>query len=157
MEIKTLIENEYLPAIMAAIKNTKETLLMIIYVAKINKNRKQDEVKLLFDEAISLNKKNITVKILFNSIEKNSIVSRANKGSFDYLKTNGVPVRYTPDGRITHCKLILIDDNVSIFGSHNLSNTALHKSREISILIKDEMTNFNLKEYFNKNFKEAKE
>jgi len=157
MELKLLIENEYIPQIKKEIQTATKLLYATIYVAKIHKNRKRDEVKLLLDDIINLKKKNLDVRILFNSIQNNSLVSRANRESFTYLRTNGVQIRYTPDKRTTHCKLFIIDDNISILGSHNLSNISLHSNREVSIFIKDEMTNFLLKEYFLKNFIGAKE
>ena len=157
MELNILFENDYLPVLKHIINKATRSIYMSIYVAKIFKNRKQDDIKLLFDDLIIAAKNNIDVKILFNSILNNSLVSRANKNTFFYLKNTNIQLKYTPDSRTTHCKIIIIDDNISILGSHNLSNTSLHKNREVSILIKDELTNKILKEYFLKNFREARE
>jgi phosphatidylserine/phosphatidylglycerophosphate/cardiolipin synthase-like enzyme len=155
-EITILIENNYCTTLKNIIPTVKKSLYAIIYIAYPHLKRSHDDVKLILDEIIHATHKGIDVKILFNSIETKNLVSRANKISFDYLRKEGVLVKTTEKGRNTHSKLFLIDDNTTITGSHNLSNTSLHQSREISILIKDEKTNQELKEYFLKNFYEAK-
>ena len=156
-ETIVLIENDYSLTIKNIIPTATKSLYAIIYVAKPHLKRAHDDVKLILDEIISLSKKGIDVKILFNSTEINNIVSRANKVSFDYLRMNGVIVKTTEKTRVTHSKLFIIDDNITVIGSHNLSETSLHKSREISILVKDLKTNADLKAYFLKNFYEAKD
>lgn len=154
-EIKTLIENDYIHFVLKLLPTVKKSLYMIIYLAKPNLKRKHDDVKAVLDLIIKLSNEKIETKIMIDSLQSNNPVSKANAISYNYLKSNGIDIKATKRARLTHSKLILIDDNITITGSHNLTNGSLHKNREVSILITDEKTNRDLKDYFLKNFYEA--
>ena len=60
----------------------------------------------------------------------------------------GIKARRIPSGKTLHTKLILIDDSISVMGSHNLTISAFMVNFEASIITKDEKIALVLKKYF---------
>lgn len=64
------------------------------------------------------------------------------------LKMNGVKIKEKKIEKIIHAKMILIDDEIVIIGSHNITKNAFEKNLEISLLIYDKMLNKEYKNFF---------
>ncbi|MEM4546663.1 MAG: phospholipase D-like domain-containing protein, partial [Nitrososphaerota archaeon] len=61
----------------------------------------------------------------------------------------GVPVRLDESPTTTtHAKLIIIDNETVIIGSHNWTESALTRNHETSIMIQDKETATKLTNYF---------
>lgn len=70
-------------------------------------------------------------------IERN-VVGDDNDAIFRELASKGFDVRYASKAyKLTHSKFIIIDGKEVLVGSHNLSNSALYKNREASVIIRD--------------------
>lgn len=63
--------------------------------------------------------------------------SNKNQATYDWLKAEGVPVLFDEMKRTTHAKLILIDEELAVVGSHNWTRSALFDNREASLLLHD--------------------
>ena len=62
---------------------------------------------------------------------------RPNQEAAQRLRNAGWQVKVMAGNRTLHEKLILIDDAVVIFGSHNLAWTSISKNFELSVCIED--------------------
>ncbi len=70
-------------------------------------------------------------------IERN-VVGDDNGEIFRELASKGFNVRYAGKAyKLTHAKVIIVDGKAVLVGSHNLSNSALFKNREASVIIRD--------------------
>ncbi len=84
------------------------------------------------ESLISASKNGVDVKVM---LERN-LNSNSNKESFNKLEMAGVDVCWAPlEYKLLHSKLIIIDGKKVLIGSHNLSNSALEKNREISVVL----------------------
>lgn len=54
-----------------------------------------------------------------------------------WLRQRGVRVFEDEIDRTTHVKIVLVDDDTVILGSHNWTGAALMRNREVSVLIRD--------------------
>ncbi|MBU0531956.1 hypothetical protein KKB44_00515 [Candidatus Micrarchaeota archaeon] len=64
-----------------------------------------------------------------------------NKEIYEELTSKGFNVKYASNFyKLTHSKFIIIDKKAVLVGSHNLSNSALNKNREASVIIWDAKT-----------------
>jgi phosphatidylserine/phosphatidylglycerophosphate/cardiolipin synthase-like enzyme len=54
-----------------------------------------------------------------------------------WLRAHGVPVMVDELERTSHAKLVLVDDEVVVLGSHNWTRSALTANRETSLLLHD--------------------
>ncbi|MCI0504216.1 phospholipase D-like domain-containing protein [Candidatus Micrarchaeota archaeon] len=70
-------------------------------------------------------------------IERN-VISDDNDAIFQELASKGFRIRYASSAyKLTHAKFIIVDGKAVLVGSHNLSNSALYKNREASVIIRD--------------------
>jgi len=73
-------------------------------------------------------------------IEKD-VISGENDAIFRELSAKGFRIRYASEYyKLTHSKFMIIDGSAVLVGSHNLSNSALYKNREASVIIRDPVT-----------------
>ncbi|MCD6131918.1 MAG: phospholipase D family protein [Candidatus Hydrothermae bacterium] len=64
------------------------------------------------------------------------------------LQNNNCEARIKNFKNLLHAKLMLIDDNISILGSHNYTKNAFERNLEVSIIIFNEKLNKIYREYF---------
>lgn len=67
----------------------------------------------------------------------------------DVLEKIKVQVHLMKDRRVVHAKMILIDDEIVILGSHNLTKNAFTSNHEASIAIAIPPESTRFREYFN--------
>ena len=73
-------------------------------------------------------------------IEKD-VVGGENDEIYRELLAKGFNVRFASEAyKLTHAKFIIVDGKAVLVGSHNLSNSALYKNREASVIIRDAAT-----------------
>ncbi len=82
----------------------------------------------------------VQVRVLLNTIEI------SNQEAIEFLQTRGIPVKKAD--RYSHTKLIVIDDAITVIGSHNWTSSAFGSNYEASILISDEITALEYRDYF---------
>ncbi len=71
-------------------------------------------------------------------IIERDVVGGENDAIFRELSAKGFRIRYASESfKLTHSKFIIIDGETLLVGSHNLSNSALFKNREASVVIRD--------------------
>ena len=107
------------------IDSAKETVDIEIYVFS-----SRDVVEAL-ERARS---RGVRVRII---IERD-VVGDDNDAIFRELASKGFSIRYASRAyKLTHSKFIIVDRKAVLVGSHNLSNSALYKNREASVIIHD--------------------
>jgi phosphatidylserine/phosphatidylglycerophosphate/cardiolipin synthase-like enzyme len=73
-------------------------------------------------------------------VERN-VVSGENDEIYRELASKGFNIRFAGSAqKLTHSKFIIVDGKAVLVGSHNLSNSALFKNREASVIIRDSAT-----------------
>jgi phosphatidylserine/phosphatidylglycerophosphate/cardiolipin synthase-like enzyme len=60
-----------------------------------------------------------------------------NDAAAAWLTAHGITVVWDEKNRTSHAKILLVDDQVAIIGSHNWTRAALTDNREVSVLITD--------------------
>jgi len=91
----------------------------------------------------------IKIRILLNKEGVSNKTAYVNVKTADVYKEAGADVRYARSFPTTHGKLFLVDDDVVILGSHNLSNRSVTVNNETSVLIKGRAVALEYKRYFN--------
>jgi phosphatidylserine/phosphatidylglycerophosphate/cardiolipin synthase-like enzyme len=71
-----------------------------------------------------------------------------NQNASDYLTQAGASVKFGKPVPINHSKLFLIDDHLTICGSHNISSRAFKLNNEVSLLVDSVAVNVELTRYF---------
>jgi phosphatidylserine/phosphatidylglycerophosphate/cardiolipin synthase-like enzyme len=69
-------------------------------------------------------------------ILEKGVMGSDNEEPYNKLSAAGVPVRWAPDKfALLHAKFIIVDGKMVLIGSHNLTNNALKKNREASVIL----------------------
>ncbi len=142
-DVIPLIDTEYYPAVHKAFTNAKESILCVIYIAKLDRRYTGgDEYQLVLD-LINAHKRGVKVLVIFDQNvkfwkkgNKRGVIERRSEYAYDLLLRAGVPVFYDSKSRITHSKVIVIDKYITIVGSTNWTYSALRKNHEASVIIK---------------------
>ena len=111
------------PEFISLINGARESILIENYIIT------SDEV---IDALENASARGVGVRII---LEKR-VSGGTNMESYDELSASGAQVRWAPFSfKLVHSKLIIIDGQIAVVGSHNLSNSALTDNREISVLL----------------------
>ncbi|MBD3398227.1 phospholipase D family protein [Candidatus Micrarchaeota archaeon] len=82
------------------------------------------------DSLVSAHYRGVDVKVILEER------TGANYLAFSRLEGAGASVCWASDAyKLSHPKLIIVDSQAALVGSHNLSNSALNSNREISLLV----------------------
>lgn len=72
---------------------------------------------------------------------------------YEILKRANIRVKRLKSSKTLHVKLMIIDDNITIVGSHNYTKNAFNINYEASVIIRDEEIARKFNEYFNPFFR----
>lgn len=153
-DIKFLSRREYYDELLEVFPAAKKSIYVMMYL--INYKGKpgypaNDLVNLLVDA----HKRGVKVTVLLESSTE-SAVTNANGRAAKSLKKKGIDVRIYPVFPIMHVKLILIDDYISIVGSHNWTLASTRSNIESALLVKSKRIAKEYEKYFKKSYNKAK-
>ncbi len=142
-DVIPLVDAEYYPTVHKAFINAKKSILCVMYMAKLDKRHSGgDEYQLVID-LINAHKRGVEVLVVFDQNvkfwekgKKRDIIERRSEYAYNLLLRAGVPVFYDSKNRVTHSKVMVIDEYITIVGSANWTYGALRKNHEASVMIK---------------------
>ncbi|MFH1037757.1 MAG: phospholipase D-like domain-containing protein [PVC group bacterium] len=144
---------EYYMELQKALKNAKESIQVMMYFINYD-GRPGTPVSDLVNLLVAARKRGVKVEILLEeSTEKN--ITEANRRAAGFLKKNGIEVRMHPVYPVMHVKLVLIDGDISIVGSHNWTLASTHANVESSVLIESKRVAGEYGKYFKTHFNRA--
>ena len=89
---------------------------------------------MLINSIVMAHQRGVKVKVLVNFSGAHTVTTK-NRTLSQYLSERGVPVRAAGKGYLVHGKVLIIDKEVVIIGSHNLTQRGLWVNYEASIAI----------------------
>ena len=119
------------------VANAKACIFISTFKAEITTKKRGKKLKEFFDLLIAAANEGVNVLLLTNGKEHRNHIPDSNAYAIKYLKKSKVKVRVLPNARVCHAKLIIIDWEVAILGSHNLSVRSCHNNFELSVEISD--------------------
>ncbi|MGR3220259.1 MAG: phospholipase D-like domain-containing protein [Candidatus Anammoxibacter sp.] len=137
-----LINDQYFPKVHKALREAKKSIFCVMYMATLRKNDETGLVNILIKDLIKAHKRGVDVKVIFDQNvpfwkkkKRKGYIERRSKDAYGKLLRAGVPVYYDDKNQITHNKVIVIDDYITIVGSTNWTYSAMNKNNEASVLI----------------------
>ena len=112
----------------AAISSASSSLDLEVYVFSY---------RTLADELIEAHERGVRARVL---LEPTRSGNNPNLETAEYLRDNGVDVRWATPSRTNHAKYLIMDGRRVLVGSHNWSWHAMNENREASVLVEDERT-----------------
>jgi len=142
-----IVNRAYLPKVKELITNSKKYIYIYMYGLRFDESSDENPIKQLLDLLIEAHNRGADVKLITELSDYNDLLNQFNNEVISYLTENGIEVRYDPKDKITHSKLVIIDDKVLI-GSTNWGYGAMFMYNEANILLDiPKATNY-FKDYF---------
>ena len=151
-----LKDEEYLERIRAYATGATSNITISTFKAEITTKKRGKKLKEFFDLLITAANNGVNVFLLTNGQEHRGHIPDSNAYAIKYLQKTNVNVRVLPSARVCHAKLFMVDWQVAILGSHNLSVRSCHNNFEISAEIFDKNTIADLYNIFTQLWETAK-
>jgi phosphatidylserine/phosphatidylglycerophosphate/cardiolipin synthase-like enzyme len=134
MTNEVLIGKQFSPRVIELINNAKFSIKTVVYDWRWYANDPGNAVQLFNQAIIRATKRGVKVEAIVN-----------NDGIVNILNENGVAAKKISVPGIMHAKLMLIDDEIAIIGSHNYTHNAFVVNSEIStvLTLPDNFSDFN--------------
>jgi cardiolipin synthase len=133
-----IVNDNYFNITFNAISNADSSIDIILYEFKWYDSN--NSVVKMRNALINAVNRNVSVRLILdqaNYRDQETELSKENRKTGNYLEANGVQVKYDSLKQTTHDKLLVIDDETTILGSHNWGYSAFTRNNEASVMIKD--------------------
>jgi phosphatidylserine/phosphatidylglycerophosphate/cardiolipin synthase-like enzyme len=132
-----LVAREYLSRVPAILENARFSIKAVQFVVQVKgKSAKMSSRELCIKLAAKV-RDGVRVQALLNSAGGGWRAPALNRQAAQWLQERGVEVRTLGASRTCHAKMLIIDDEIAIVGSHNWTPYALERNFEVSVLVRD--------------------
>jgi len=132
-----LIDNEFLPQAVALIESAHKRIDIATFKAEITSKPRGTRLRRFFDILFEKKSQGLQVNFLINWHTERRVVPLTNLFAIRELKRHKCNVRTLRNDRCCHAKIIIVDQDKAILGSHNLSVKSCHNNFEASYLVLD--------------------
>ena len=135
-----VIDNQYLSIACALVAQAKKEICISTFKLEITDKPRGKSLNSFFDSLMQKSINGVKIRILFNWHDNQRSVAKTNLPAALFLKNAGIAVRYLQNNRCCHAKLLMVDKEKLLLGSHNLSIRSTQNNFELSYLIPDTET-----------------
>jgi phosphatidylserine/phosphatidylglycerophosphate/cardiolipin synthase-like enzyme len=135
--MQTIIGKEFPEKVIPLIDNAKTSIKIIVFDWRFYPDDNNSSVQNFNRSIFSACKRGVEVKALVNS-----------ESLLACLKQNGVQAKKIYSVKLMHAKMILIDDEILVIGSHNYTQSAFTMNLEISVIVPLDKDDKVLSNYF---------
>ena len=130
-----LIDEKFLPAAIDLILKAKKSIYITTFKAEFTTKPRGRKLMAFFWTLARKVREGVDVQLITNKPANGKHIPISNGYAIDWLGSNGIKVKCLPDERICHSKILIVDKEIAIIGSHNLSIKSCHNNFEISFTI----------------------
>lgn len=123
---KVIIGREYPDIITEYVKNSKQSIKILIYDWRWYETEIGSRVQVFNNELMRASNRGVDISVLVNN---NFVLS--------FLKDTKINAKRVNTSKVMHVKMVIIDEKYLLIGSHNLTKNAFELNHEISILLDD--------------------
>lgn len=135
-DVVPLPNRDYVPTLHRVFQGAKKSIHVAMFTMRYYPDYPNDANSIIIGDLIDAKKRGVDVKIILDASNWNLNNTRENKQVADSLRNAGIEVYFDPLNVTTHNKMIVVDSEITIVGSHNWSYYALERNNEVSVLIK---------------------
>lgn len=131
----TLLRNqEYPAALLEGIRTARSSIVFSYYLFKVTDSRGNLPGKIV-EELVAARRRGIDVTVYLERKRGKDPLIADNRRTAEVLHRGGVTVLFDSPNVTTHAKVAVIDKRFVFLGSHNLTQGALRRNNELSVLI----------------------
>lgn len=133
-KVQLLADAAYYPVLLEKIRTAGKSIDLVMYLWKTSAapGSKSGELIRALGEA---RRRGIGIRVILEYSGYDEELNRANRETAGRLAQEGIVVFFDAAAVSTHAKLAVIDQRFCLIGSHNLTQSALGRNREISIML----------------------
>ncbi len=140
---------EYISAVRKLVQNARSNIYLMLYQARYYEEYPDTQTNHLLRDLIEAKLRGVDVKILIDTGSWNpSNKNEYNLDFVDRLTTAGIEVWEDSPEDVSHEKVIVVDDNLTVVSSHNWSYYSIAKNNEVAVLIDSKPLNEFFRQYF---------
>jgi len=152
-----LYDEKFIIAAKELLSSAKQRIDISTYKAEYTTTPRGKALNELFEILIRKKSEGVLINFIVNQTDHKRTGPRSNIIAIKKLKEKGINPRILPDNRCCHAKIIIVDQEKAIIGSHNLSIRSTTENFEISTLLSDEISVSFVQAVYNKNLAVSKE
>lgn len=137
--MKIIFDQEAVFSYLQAIQRAESEILISCFKFNLPKKEKVLGTRVILDHLINAKHRGVNIKVLIHFRQPRDEVANANKEVIRRLKNEDIDVRHLRNNRMLHAKFMVMDENIAILGSHNLSMSSLRRNFEASIIFQDDI------------------
>lgn len=124
--MQALVGSEFPKQVVPKINEAKKSIDIIVFDWRWYPNMPGNPVQLFNQSIIRAVKRNVEVRVITNISD-----------TIKFLSSNGVKTKKPVTDRLIHPKLMIIDNQDVVIGSHNYSQSAFTMNYEVSVFVPD--------------------
>jgi phosphatidylserine/phosphatidylglycerophosphate/cardiolipin synthase-like enzyme len=150
-----ILDHQFLSTAKKLIHTASRNIDIITFKAEITTRTRGRHLLDFFNQIAAKARSGVVVRILLNWNSDKRSVAKTNLYVMQELKAHNVQIRYLKNNRCCHAKIILVDNEKAILGSHNLSVRSCHNNFEISYLTQNKKEAEEISTIFDQSFYDA--
>ena len=141
MKNEIIISREFPKKVIPLIKKSKKSIDIIVFDWGWYPDEIGEPIQIFNNAIFNANKHGVNVRAIVQKRLINTILNNLN-----------INAKILHSSKLLHIKLMIIDGEIAILGSHNYTKNAFNVNHEVSIIVKDQTSIEKLTEYFNNFF-----
>lgn len=148
-EIQSAIGFHYSQEVVPLLEAARSTIGILMYEWKWYGHEDAGGVQKLNLALVAAARRGVKVRCLLNAESMGHAITKINGRTLSFLQRYGIEAKMGQFGGVVHAKMIIIDDEVLVLGSHNFTKSAFSCNQEASVIVKgrDEIKDYRI--YFN--------
>lgn len=126
MKNTVIIAGDFLKKVMPYIKNSKKSIDIIVFDWRWYANEPSKECQQFNQAIVQSARRGVQIRAVVNS---DAVAAP--------LRSAGVSVKKHLSAHLLHAKIMIIDDQIIITGSHNYTQSAMSANYELSVILED--------------------
>ena len=151
-----LLDNAFLPFATDLINNATKYIYISTFKAEITDKTRSIPLKTFFNLLLLKHDEGLDVRLLINANQGIKGAPFSNFNIIHQYKKAGLKMRCFSAGHICHAKLIVVDDETAIVGSHNLSIRSCCSNFELSYVVHNIFDTAIIKTIFDEKWERAR-
>lgn len=143
-----IIDSEINQALQAAYAGARQQINIITYTISLPKRGCSIEYRDTFRQLEMAILRGIKVQIILERWDLPNPQAISQNAAFEYLSKMGAQICYAKKSAIMHAKTWQFDKNILIIGSHNSTEAGFTKTKNLSVLVEDQLANQQYTQYF---------
>ena len=135
-EIQSAIAHHYSPKVILLIQAARGNIDILMYEWKWYGHESAGGVQKLNLALVAAARRGVKVRALLNIESMGHAITKINGRTLSFLQRYGMEAKMGQFGGVVHAKMMIIDDEVLVLGSHNYTKSAFSRNQEASIIVK---------------------